>query len=99
MKNTFSSYIAATYKLGDFDVSLYWQNCFQDEPTTHKAENLNRYAHKTMRLVNGDFGNLLTLNLTWRISKGRKYDSVKRKSNRIDRSTGTVKGGSEKEMY
>jgi len=99
VKNTFSSYIAATYKLGDFDVSLYWQNCFQNEPTTHKAENLNRYAHKTMRLVNGDFGNMLTLNLTWRISKGRKYDSVKRKSNRIDHSTGTVKGGSEKEMY
>lgn len=90
-KSTLSSYLAASYKLGDFSLSLYWQHCFQSAPTTMRAEQLNRYVHKTMRLVNGDYGNMLTLNLSWRISKGRTYKDIERKAKSIDRSTGTAK--------
>lgn len=69
--------LVASYKYKDFIFSLIWQNGFQNDMLSNKAYLLNRYVGKTQKLINGDMGNMLTFNLSWRFSKGRKYESPK----------------------
>lgn len=84
-------YLTASYRLGDFNVSLFWQHCFQDRVKMNDAELLNRYVHKTMRMYSGDLGNMLTLSLTWRLSKGREHKSVNRNAVKRGGDTGIIK--------
>lgn len=85
--------ISASYKFRDFDVSLHWQNCFRGDVRMHRAELLNRYVHKVMTMTSGDMGNMVSLNVSWRLSKGRKYDGAQRKQVRHDTDTGVRKSG------
>ena len=84
-------YLTASYRLGDFNVSLFWQHCFQNRVKMNDAELLNRYVHKTMRMYSGDLGNMLTLSLTWRLSKGREHKSVNRNAVKRGGDTGIIK--------
>jgi hypothetical protein len=84
-------YLTATYKLGDMDISLYWQHCLQNNPLTSSAELLNHYITSTYTSYNKDFGNMLTLNFTWHLSHGRKYADIKRELNNKDKDTGILK--------
>lgn len=84
-------YLTASYRLGDFNVSLFWQHCFQNRVKMNDAELLNRYVHKTMRMYSGDLGNMLTLRLAWRLSKGRERKSVNRNAVKRGGDTGIIK--------
>lgn len=84
-------YLTASYRLGDFNVSLFWQHCFQNRVKMNDAELLNRYVHKTMRSYSGDMGNMLTLSLTWRLSRGREHKSVNRNAVKRGGDTGIIK--------
>ena len=84
-------YLTASYRLGDFNVSLFWQHCFQNRVKMNDAELLNRYVHKTMRSYSGDMGNMLTLRLAWRLSKGRERKSVNRNAVKRGGDTGIIK--------
>lgn len=84
-------YLTASYRLGDFSVSLFWQHCFQNRVKMNDAELLNRYVHKTMRMYSGDLGNMLTLRLAWRLSKGRERKSVNRNAVKRGGDTGIIK--------
>lgn len=84
-------YLTASYRLGDFNVSLFWQHCFQNRVKMNDAELLNRYVHKTMRMYSGDLGNMLTLSLTWRLSMGREHKSVNRNAVKRGGDTGIIK--------
>ena len=84
-------YLTASYRLGDFSVSLFWQHCFQNRVKMNDAELLNRYVHKTMRMYSGDLGNMLTLSLTWRLSRGREHKSVNRNAVKRGGDTGIIK--------
>lgn len=84
-------YLTASYRLGDFNVSLFWQHCFQNRVKMNDAELLNRYVHKTMRMYSGDLGNMLTLSLTWRLSRGREHKSVNRNAVKRGGDTGIIK--------
>ena len=84
--------LVASYKYKDFIFSLIWQNGFQNDMLSNKAYLLNRYVGKTQKLINGDMGNMLTFNLSWRFSKGRKYESPKYTVNKKDNDTGIIKG-------
>ncbi len=83
--------LVASYKYKDFIFSLIWQNGFQNDMLSNKAYLLNRYVGKTQKLINGDMGNMLTFNLSWRFSKGRKYESPKYTVNKKDNDTGIIK--------
>ena len=84
-------YLTASYRLGDFNVSLFWQHCFQNRVKMNDAELLKRYVHKTMRMYSGDLGNMLTLSLTWRLSRGREHKSVNRNAVKRGGDTGIIK--------
>ena len=88
---TYAWYLTASYRLGNFNVSLYWQHCFQNRVETNHSELLNRYVHKTLRMYSGDMGNMLTLSLSWRLSKGRERKAVSRNAVKRGGDTGIIK--------
>lgn len=88
---TYTYYLTAAYRIGNFNVSLYWQHCLQNRVEAHHSELLNRYVHKSMRMYNGDMGNMLTLSLSWRLTKGRERKAVSRNDMRRGGDTGIIK--------
>lgn len=84
-------WLGASYKLGNFDLSLHWQHCFQDEVKTYRGELLNRYVHKTQRMISGDMGNMVSLSISCRMSKGREYKRTERGGMKKDTDTGIKK--------
>ena len=83
-------YLTASYRMKNVTFSLYLQHPFCPTPLTHKTEILNRYVHKEISQHSRDFGNMLTLNLTWNLSSGRKYRDIQRTMNHRDTETGIL---------
>lgn len=88
---TYAWYVTASYRIGNFNLSLYWQHCFQNRVETNHSELLNRYVSKTLRMYSGDMGNMLTLSLSWRLSKGRERKAVSRNAVKRGGDTGIIK--------
>ena len=81
---------AYAYQLKNITFSLYAQHPFCARPLTNKTEVLSRYIHKNVTQHSRDFGNMLTLNLTWHLSTGRKYRDIQRTMNHRDTETGIL---------
>ena len=71
-------YLTVSYQLKNITFSLYAQHPFCARPLTNKTEVLSRYIHKDITQHSRDFGNMLTLNITWHLSSGRKYRDIQR---------------------
>ena len=56
-----------------------------------QGELLNRYVHKNQQMFDGDAGNMVSINLSWRLSKGRKRDGIKAKGVSRDNETGIIR--------
>jgi hypothetical protein len=85
-------YLTASYQLKNITLSLYAQHPFCARPLTNKTEVLSRYICKEVSQHSRDFGNMLTLNLTWHLSSGRKYRDIQRTMNHSDSETGILQG-------
>ena len=85
-------YLTASYGMKNFTFSLYAQHPFCASPLTQQTEVLNRYIHKEVTQHCRDFGNMLTLNITWHLSSGRKYRDIQRTMNHQDTETGILQG-------
>ena len=83
-------YFTASYQIKNLTLSLYAQHPFCSNPLRQKTEVLNRYIHKEVSQHSRDLGNMLTLNLTWRLSSGRKYRDIQRTMNHRDTETGIL---------
>ena len=83
-------YLSASYRLKNLTLSLYAQHPFCENPRSDKAEVLNRYIHKEVTRHNRDFGNMITLNVSWNFSSGRKYRDIQRTMNHQDQDTGIL---------
>ena len=83
-------YLTASYKIKNATLSLYAQHPFCARPLTNQTEVLNRYIHKKVSQNSCDFGNMLTINLTWHLSSGRKYRDIQRTMNHRDTETGIL---------
>jgi hypothetical protein len=83
-------YLTASYQMKNVTLSLYAQHPFCARPLTHKTEVLSRYIHKDTSQHSRDLGNMLTLNLTWHLSSGRKYRNIQRTMNHRDTETGIL---------
>ena len=83
-------YFTASYQLKDITLSLYVQHPFCTLPLTNKTEVFSRYIHKEVSQHSRDFGNMLTLNITWHLSSGRKYRNIQRTMNHQDTETGIL---------
>ena len=90
-RQAYAYYLTASYRLGNLTLSLYWQHCFQNKVRTNEAELLNRYVHKTQRMFSGDMGNMVSLSLSWRITRGRERKHPERNAVRRNADTGIIK--------
>ena len=71
-------------------VSLYAQHPFSQHPLTNKTEVMSRYVKKEISQHSRDYGNMLTLKLSWRLDRGRKYRDIQRTMNHSDKETGIL---------
>ncbi|WP_288275659.1 hypothetical protein [uncultured Prevotella sp.] len=85
-------YLTASYQLKNITLSLYAQHPLCSNPLSHQTEVLSRYIHKEVSQHSRDLGNMLTFNLTWHLSSGRKYRDIQRTMNHRDTETGILQG-------
>ena len=83
-------YLTASYRMKHLTLSLYAQHPLSARPLIHQSEVLSRYIHKEVSQHSRDLGNMLTLNLTWHLSSGRKYQNIQRTMNHQDTDTGIL---------
>lgn len=83
-------YFTASYRTGNCTLSVFWQNPLQDSVKTNEAGLVNRMIHKSMAMHNKDTANMITLNVSWRINRGRKYKSVQKSLQNKDTQTGIM---------
>lgn len=84
-------YFTASYRMSEtFSISVYAQHPFSQHPLTNKTEILSRYVQKDISQHHRDYGNMLTLKLSWRLDRGRKYRDIQRTINHQDKETGIL---------
>ena len=84
-------YITCNYRMNDaFSISLYAQHPFSQHPLTNKTEVVSRYVRKEISQHCRDYGNMLTLKLSYRLDYGRKYRDIQRSMNHSDKETGIL---------
>ena len=84
-------YFTATYRMSDaLSISLFAQHPFSQYPLTNRTEIVSRYVQKDISQHYRDYGNMITLKLSWRLNRGRKYRDIQRTMNHSDSETGIV---------
>ncbi len=84
-------YITCNYRINDaFSFSLYAQHPFCQHPLTNKTEVVSGYVQKEISQHYRDYGNMLTLKLSYRLDNGRKYRDIQRSMNHSDKETGIL---------
>ena len=71
--NGATTQLQAAYQHKDWQFSLTWSNLFRNPYKFYQSELLNRNLHKLATGYSKDDGNLVTLNITWRLSRGKKH--------------------------
>ena len=85
------SVLKAAYSWCDWQFSLSWANPFKRNYKSYEKELLNRNLYKHTIGYSKDSGNLVTLNVSWRISRGSKHKSAEKKINLRDTDNGIIK--------
>ena len=84
-------YITCNYRMNNaFSIALYAQHPFSQHPLTNKTEIVSRYVQKEISQHCRDYGNMLTLKLSYRLDHGRKYRDIQRTMNHSDKETGIL---------
>lgn len=85
------SVLKAAYSWRDWQFSLSWANPFKSNYKSYEKELLNRNLYKHTIGYFKDSGNLVTLNVSWRLSRGSKHKSAEKKINLRDTDNGIIK--------
>lgn len=85
------SVLKASYTWRDWQFSLSWANPFDSNHKSYENELMNRNLYKHTIGYSKDSGNLVTLNVSWRLSRGNKHQSAEKKINLHDKDNGIMK--------
>lgn len=83
--------LSAAYRIGNCRIALHWQHPFEARPTLNKAGLESRYIQRKTVMRGSDYGNMLSLSVSWKIGKGRKYRDIDRSMENRDTQTGIMK--------
>lgn len=83
-------WFTATCHIGNCDLSIYWQNPLRAHPKINETGLISRYLQREVILRGSDYGNMLSINLSWKLSKGRKYREINKKPQYKDTQTGIM---------
>ena len=82
--------LQCSYNYKDWHFSLSWSNPFINNYKSTESEILNRNLYKHFVEHNGDSGNSVSLNISWRLTKGRKHQSADKTINLRDTDNGII---------
>ena len=88
--NGANTILQCSYNYGDWQFSLTWSNPFINSYKSTESEILNRNLYKHMVYYSRDSGNSLSLNISWRLSKGREHQSADKTINLSDTDNGII---------
>lgn len=83
--------LQASYRHKDWQFSLSWSNPFANNYKASESELINRNIHKLITDYNKENGNRVSLNISWRMSRGKKYKTADKTINLKDTDTGIMK--------
>lgn len=83
--------LKAAYSYKDWQFALIWQQPFQHKYKLFESEILNRNLQKRTALYSGDACNLVSLTVTWHLTRGRKFHDVDRSIQLKDKDTGIIR--------
>ena len=85
------SVLKVSYVWRDWQFALSWANPFDNNYKAYENELLNRDIYKhTIGYSKGN-GNQISLNLSWRLSRGSKHKSAEKRINLRDTDNGIIK--------
>ena len=82
--------LQCSYNYKDWQFSLTWSNPFINNYKSGESEILNRNLYKHFVQYNRDSGNCVSINISWRFSRGRKHQSVDKTINLRDTENGII---------
>ena len=85
------SVLKASYTWCDWQFSLSWGNPFNSHYKSYENELLNRNLYKRTIGYSKDNGNLLSLNISWRINRGSRHKSAEKTISLSDKDNGIIK--------
>lgn len=85
------SVLTASYTWRDWQFSVSWANLFDSHYKAYENELLNRDLYKhTIGYSNGN-GNQVSINISWRLSRGSKHKAAEKRINLRDTDNGIIK--------
>ena len=85
------SVLKAAYTWRDWQFSLSWANPFNNNYKSYENELLNSNLYKHTIGYSKANGNLISLNISWRLSRGSKHKSAEKRINLRDTDNGIIK--------
>ena len=85
------SVLKASYTWRDLQFSLSWANPFNNNYKSYENELLNRNLYKHTVGYSNANGNQVSLNISWRLSRGSKHKSAEKRINLRDTDNGIIK--------
>ena len=85
------SALKASYTWRNWQFSLSWVNPFRSHYKSYENELLNRNLYKRTIGYSKDSGNLLSLNISWRINQGSRHKSAEKTISLSDKDNGIIK--------
>ena len=82
--------LQCSYNYGDWQFSLSLSNPFIKNYKSAESEILNRNLYKHSVQINRESGSSVSLNISWRLSRGRKHQSVDKTINLKDSDNGII---------
>lgn len=85
------SALQASYNLKNWQFSLTWANPLCSKYKSFENELLNRNLYKHSIGYYKDSGNCISLNIVWRLNRGRNHQSAEKRINLKDTDNGIIK--------
>ena len=85
------SALQASYNLKNWQISLTWANPLCSNYKSFENELLNRNLYKHSIGYYKDSGNCISLNIVWRLNRGRNHQSAEKRINLKDTDNGIMK--------
>ena len=83
----------------DLSISYQWHNCnislicskpFTKTPRLYQSQLIDRYVSKSICTNSQNAGNMIMLNISWNIHKGKLFKKINKRINKEDKQTGIL---------
>lgn len=80
----------ASYHIGNCDISLLWNKPFSKNPMIYQTKVLDSLVQKNIFFTSRSAGNMVVLNFSWKLHRGKQYNKIQKRMNNQDKQTGIL---------